>query len=229
MQYILAVLMTFLPPRYRAEGAKLRNEAMTAGWVQASAAILFLLYRFYIFSWERAGLIGPGVNTVTNLPDINARSDAGAGIFMMADFIFQPFHAFLLYLFYEGLLRFMAAYIGHQVIGTLPLYAVSGIHGLIDKANYNRYIGPLIQDEAVRGSGKLGYDLKVYSCRAKRDWNTYVTIEFEEQWYQLIRDERGSKPRPYIYYLRKAAATRPAVVIRKYKPDDVLKANGNAG
>ena len=37
---------------------------------------------------------------------------------------------FLLYLLYEAIVRFMGAYISDQVIGSLPLYAISGIHRL---------------------------------------------------------------------------------------------------
>ena len=57
MKQVLAVLMTFLPPRYRAEGARLQYHAMVAAIVQMGAAIGCLVYRFYIFSWIRAGII----------------------------------------------------------------------------------------------------------------------------------------------------------------------------
>ena len=89
---------------------------MLAGILQFSAAMTYLVYRFYIFSWQRAGIIGPGVDTPSNLPEINARSDAGTGIFMIAEFIFNPLNAFLLYLFYEGLVRYLAARISHQAV-----------------------------------------------------------------------------------------------------------------
>jgi hypothetical protein len=52
--------------------------------------------------------------------------------------------------------------------------------------------------------------------RRKDEWNSYVAIEFEEQWYRLIKDEKGTKSHRFVYYLRKASETRPAVVIRKY-------------
>ena len=326
IRYIVAVLMTFVPPRYR-EDVPLRGEAIVAGIVRILAAASILVYRFMIFSWQRAAIIGPGVDVPSNMPEVNATF--GAGIFMMADFVFQPVNMLLIYLIHEGVIRSLAALVGHQVLGTLPLYLISGVHGLMDKAAYKRDLGPLVVDEVVRGGPKSGYDLKVYSCRPKlnwnpymtiefegeffqmfkeepgqtsrrfvyylrrnpagrvvvvidhynvesvlekptdkwagsptlwdkmfpnwnrgplvadeivrggtarqdydlkvyscrpkRDWNTYVTIEFEDQWYQLVREEKGPKPRPFIYYLRKCAETRPAVVIRRYRTDDVLK------
>src|SRR5215831_20106089 len=63
LEYLLSILMTYLPPRYRAQAAKLRGPTMIAGILQCGLAMGYLLYRFYIFSWERAGLIGSGVNT----------------------------------------------------------------------------------------------------------------------------------------------------------------------
>ena len=223
VQQVLSVLMTFLPPRYRAEGAKLRPQAMLAGILQFSAAMTYLVYRFYIFSWQRAGIIGPGLDTPSNLPEINARSDAGAGIFMMAEFIFNPLNAFLLYLFYEGLVRYLAARISHQVVGTLPLYAISGIHDLVDRAKYRRFVGPVIEDEVVRATGKQGYDLKVYSCRAKLDWNPYMAVEYEGEFYQKFKEEYGPLPRRFIYYLRKSPPGHTVVVVDHYKIDSVLK------
>jgi hypothetical protein len=85
-----------------------------------------------------------------------------------------------------------------------------------DKAFPNWNLPPVVPDQIVRSTPRSDYDLKIYSCRRKEDWNTYVTIEFEEQWYQLIKDEKGTKAHPFVYYLRKAPQTLPAVVIRKY-------------
>jgi hypothetical protein len=48
LEYLLSILMTYLPPRYRAEAAKLRGPAMTAGILQCGLAMGYLLYRFYI-------------------------------------------------------------------------------------------------------------------------------------------------------------------------------------
>ena len=68
---------------------------------------------------------------------------------------------------------------------------------------------PLVPDEVVRGGGpRQDYDLKIYSCRPK-DWKTYIAIEFEDQRYRLWKDERGPKPRPYIYYLKKTHSPLP--------------------
>jgi len=220
MKQVLAVLMTFLPPRYRAEGARLRSHAMVAAIVQMGAAMGYLVYRFYIFSWIRAGIIdGPGFYSPTNIWDVNGRK--GGGILMMAEFLFDPLNVFLLYLFLEGHIRYWAARISNQIIGTLPLYPISAIHGLFDKAKYRRYVGPLVADEVVGGGS--GYDLKVYSCRAKLHWNPYMAIEFEGQFFQKFKEEYGAPPRRFIYYLRKSKPGHVAAVVDRYQIDSVLK------
>jgi hypothetical protein len=215
LEYILSILMTFLPPRYRA-AAKLRGPAIIAGILQCALAMGYLLYRFYIFSWERAGLIGSGVNTPSNLPEVNGT--VGGGVFMMAEFIFNPVNVALLYFFFEGMVRCVAALVSHQTLGTLSLYAVSGIHNFIGKAKYERYVGEVLPDQVIRGTGKQQYDLKIYSSRPKLHWNPYMTIEFEEKFYQYFKEEYGPAPRRFVYYLRNNPTGRVVVVIDRYRP-----------
>jgi hypothetical protein len=221
LKSILSVLMTFLSPRYRAESAKLRFAGIAGGLLQTGAAMGYLIYRFHIFFWQRAGIIGPGVDTPSNLPEVNATT--GGGVFMMAEFIFNPINAFLLYLFFEGMVRYLAARVSDQIIGTLPLYAISGIHSLIDKAKYRKYVGELVPDEVVCGTRKEGYDLKIYSCRAKLNWNPYIAIEFEGVYYQYFKEEYGAVPRRFIYYLRKQPAEVVAPVVDHYDMKNVLQ------
>jgi hypothetical protein len=196
---------------------------MAAGMLQLLGAIGYLVFRFYIFSWQRAAYVGIGgvADTPSNDPRVNAT--VGGGVFMMADFALQPVNMLLLYFFLEGIVRYLAALVSHQVIGSLPLYAISGIHGLFDKANYRRYVGALVPDEVFRGNGNA-FDLKVYSCRAKLHWNRYMTVEFEDQFYQYFQEEYGEPPRRFIYYLRKSAPGAPVVVVDHYAIDSVLQA-----
>jgi hypothetical protein len=107
----------------------------------------------------------------------------------LAEFWLSPLNVFLTYLVFEGVVRIMAAMASGQIIATLPMYAVSGIHGLIAKASYKQKLGDLVRDQVLRGNEKQGFALKIYSCRPKSHWNTYITIEFEGMHYQLLREE----------------------------------------
>jgi hypothetical protein len=83
--------------------------------------------------------------------------------------------------------------------------------------------GPLIPDQLARGEGHAtAFDLKIFSCRPRRDWNASVTIEYENKRYELYKEERGSRPRPYIYYLRRCSIERPSRTLSRYSPDDVM-------
>src|SRR5262249_13706585 len=115
-----------------------------------------------------------------------------------------------------------AGLIGDKV-GTLPLYAASWIHGLIDKRKYKEYVGGLVPDHVVRGGEKQEYDLKVYSCWPKLQWNRYMTVKFDGEFYQYFKEEYGAVPRRFVYYLRKQHAGIPAVVIDHYDIKNVLK------
>jgi hypothetical protein len=225
LEYIGSIFVTLLPPRYRKE-TMLRGAALVCGIAQTVLMASLLAIRFVLFSREADIFQQSGLT-----PDIiyeaagrlGERAAWGSGIFLIMNFISRPLNAFFLYLVFEGVIRAMAALVGHQVIGTLPLYAISGIHGLIDRKKYKEYIGELVPDHIVRGGEKQGYELKVYSCRPKLHWNPYMTIEFEDQFYQYFKEEHGAAPRRFIYYLRKNPVGRAVVVIDHYKIDDVMK------
>ena len=191
---------------------------MTAGIIQGLGAMGFLIQRFLTFSWMRAGIIGDPVDTPSNMPEVNA--NYGTGVFAMAEFIMQPLHMLLLYLACEGIVRLLAAFISHQVIGSLPLYLPGWVHGLFDKAVRRRYMGARVVDEIVRH----GVDLVVHSSRPKLHWNPYMTIEYEGEFYQMLNEGPSTKPRRFAFYLRKNPVGRVVVTIDHYKIDEVLKA-----
>jgi hypothetical protein len=208
--------MSFLPPRYRPD-QRLKFETMTGAMLQGLGTMTFLVYRFMIFSWQRAGILGPPVDTPSNLPEVNA--NYGTGIFAMAEFIMQPLHMLLLYLFYEAVVRFVGAWVSGQVLGSLPLYLVSGVHGLFDKAAHRHYVGARVLDEVF----PVGDGLVVRSSRPKLHWNPYMTIEYQGEFYQMVREEPGEKPRRFTYHLQKNPVGRVVVTIDHYKTDDVMK------
>ena len=225
LRYIGAVFETLLPPRYRMNTA-LRNPAMVCGIAQTLVMLLLLVIRLIRF-WQQPDVfqqsgLSPEIiyEAATRIGESAAY---GSSIFLMVDFVFSPLNVFILYLSMEGMIRTMAALVGHQVLGSLPLYLISGIHGLIDKKRHARELGPLIPDKVVRGGAKQGYDLKVYSCRPKLNWNPYMTVEFEDEFYQMFKEEPGFGQHRFIYYLRKNPTGRVVVVIDHYKIDDVLK------
>lgn len=216
LEFLCGVGLAFLPPRYRRD-RRLKFEALTGALVQGLGAMTFLAYRFMIFAWMRAGIIGDPTDTPSNMPEVNA--NYGTGVFAMAEFIMHPLNMLLLYLVYEAVVRFAGAYISDQVLGSLPMYFVGWFHGLFDKGAHRYYMGARVVDEVVR----KGDDLVVHSSRPKLHWNPYMTIEYEGEFYQLVKEEPSDRSRRFTYYLRKNPVGRIVVTIDHYEIDGVLK------
>jgi len=216
LEFIGGMLLSFLPQRYRRDRALL-SETIAAAVLQGFAVAVILGGRFVIFAWQRAGILGPPTDTPSNLPEVNAVR--GSGIFMMAEFIFQPLNLLLLYLIYEAVVRFGSAFISHQVLGSLPFYCIGKVHDFIDRRRLGGYLGELIVDDIVRSSGGL----LIRSCRPKLHWNPYMTVEYEGEFYQMIREEPGKAPRRFTYHLKKNHVGRIVVAIDHYDPASVLE------
>jgi hypothetical protein len=225
LTYIGSIFITLLPPRYRTS-TTLRGPALICSVTQVLIALFALVIRLMMFVGSHLGEDQPGLPKGAAELIFLKYGDAGTmltGPFALVDFWIRPLNMMLGYFVFEGVVRFGSALVGHQVIGSLPFYAISGIHGLIEKKKYKAYIGELVPDHVAPGGEKQGYDLKVYSCRPKLNWNPYMTIEFEGVLYRYFKEEYGAAPRRFIYYLRKQHVGVPAVVIDHYKIDDVLK------
>ena len=216
--FIYGMLLTLLPPRYREDN--LRAEAIACGLLQAFFSLLILIFR--LFDFVATNSVSMGKRSELFYDHIGGGAVYGSGVLVIAELAFHPVSILGYYFFFEGVVRTVAALVSHQVLGTLPLYAVGVMHGLFSRAKRRKYIGSLIEDEIVRGTARSNYDLKVYSCRPKLDWNPYVTIEFEGEFYQLMREEPGPESLRFVYYLRKNPVGRLVVQIRHYKTDDVL-------
>jgi hypothetical protein len=217
IRYIAGAVVALLPPLYR---PKLdAGVGLISGIGEMVVALLALILT--AISWTRA------------LTDVDFHNDLiwggslGAGIFALAAFWINPLHILIFYFVIEGIVRTLAALVGKQVLGTLPLYAISAVHNHVSRKAYQRNLGVLVADKVERADPEQGYALKVHSCRPKLHWNPYMTIEFDGQFYQYLNEEYGPLPRRFIYYLRKNPTGRIVVVIDRYQIDNVLKPQPN--
>lgn len=222
--FVAGMFVSMLPPRYR-RWWPLEDDL---GFVRATAVSGLLQIALFIFlvlvnvldRFQREAI--EIEMAALNRPDSRLLLPReGIGVFAFANTVFQPANMLMFYMMIEGIIRTFGAWIGGQVLATLPLTAVALIHTKIEVLPEKRRIGPPIIDEVERVEGK-DYDLQILSCRPKADWNKHITVEFEELFYQVIREERREDARPYVYYLRKNPVGR-LVVVRNYKIDDVLK------
>jgi len=221
VEFIGTFLSTLLPQRYR-EGSPPAGYAIASGVVQGLLCVFLLVFRFMWLAESGGELLdrGHAFDHFVRFGGLYVQSNMVAGL---ASFWLNPLNFLLVYLVFEAVFRSVSAMASGQIIATLPMYVVSGIHGLLEKAAYRRKLGDSIPDQVFRGNETQGFALKIYSCRPKTHWNTYITIEFEGVHYQLLRDESAPAPRRFVYYLRKNPSGRPAVVIDHYTRESVLQ------
>ena len=91
-----------------------------------------------------------------------------------------------------------------------------------DRRAAGRALAPLVPDFVKCGDGVIS-DLCVFSCRAKPHWNPYVTIRFDEKFYQMFREEWDGDSQRFVYHLRENPRWRLVVVVYDYHPHEVMR------
>ncbi len=222
LRYLGNVLLSLLPPRYREEDEHLRGYAMVSAILEFFFAVSTLVGRILWLATHPPGPVA-GVDAKEMFIVKGGKFVAETVLGGLLDFWVNPVTILTYYFMAEAVVRFMSAFVGRQVIGTLPLYVISAAHNLLNRSAHQKSLGDLVPDEVIRGGEKQGYDLKVYSCRPKLHWNPYMTIEFEGGFYQLFKEEIIEGPRRFTYFLRNNPMGRVVVTIDHYKIDHVMK------
>ena len=213
------MILAMLPPRYRVN-RRLRGPAIASAFVECFLAVSVAIGRIYAFV-PRPGML-PDKLADEMFVKHGGEFIAANAVSGSLNFWLDPIVLVCLYFFFESVFRVFAAIEGNHIVGVLPLYSISLVHGFLDRAVHKRYLGPLVVDQIVPGGAGQSYALQIQSCRPKPDWNNYVSVEFRGEFFECFKEEKGAPPRRFIYYLRKQSIGRLVVVIRKYKPDDVL-------
>lgn len=127
------------------------------------------------------------------------------------------------YLAIEGLIR---AYLGlttGEVHGIFVLGMAEGMVSLVTRPAA-RPKTPLVEDEITPGGATC--DLKILSCREKRDWKYPYTIRYAGTFFQVTGSMYLPRtPRPYVYSLRRLQAGEIAGGLKDYTTRDVLHAD----
>jgi hypothetical protein len=199
---------------------------MISAIVETVLSVIGLVFRLFYFVADHLGNNQPGLPRGAAEMIFLKYGDAGTmltGPFALVDFWLRPLNIVLGYFVIEGTVRFLSALVGEQCFGVLPLYGLSGIHRVMDRKRYKQSLGPLVPDEVTPGRFGQGFDLRIRSCRPKLNWNPYMTIEYEGEFYQMFKEELTDGTREFSYYLRKNPVGRVVVVIDHYDPQAVLQ------
>jgi hypothetical protein len=148
---------------------------------------------------------------------------AVALVMLTVEFLLYPHHLLAVYLMAEGLVRAGAAFITEEVLPSLPLWLAWRIQQRATAKAAEAALGFRVPDTVEKVAG-LPYDLRILSCRPKERWkDKLLTIAYEEQFYEVVREERGPRPRPFIYLLRKAPESKIIRGVHAYRPDETLQ------
>ena len=218
--YLRDVVLTFLPHDYRPEWAPperdLVGPCMAGGAVLSFVCVIPLAGGYFDFIHEAFDRIVAGPDLLEN-PDL-----LNSGVMYYFEYLFRPSSFFLFYFFVENVFRtFFAGTVG-QVYGTLPLHIVNWGHRLVSPHYEEWAMGPRVIDRVKKVEGKP-YDLLVGTCRRKPTWDTYNTISYEGELYEVLKEVDSHPPYRFLYELRKNPKWRVTRKIHEYDPRETLE------
>jgi len=202
MDFLVALLISFLPPRYR---KPFEHKARTHLTRAAQASSFFELVIVAVF--YARGLV-----------DYFPSASIGPAAFLEYFFTWQGL--ILAFFFADGALRLLASFAG-QTLGTMPLYAVAWIHDSLDRRGARKREIPLVTD-TVEGPAGPEEELRISSCRPRKNWDKWMTVMYEEKLYEIAAAELAAPPRPYIYILRPKPESKVIRGLHRYSPDEVF-------
>jgi hypothetical protein len=153
---------------------------------------------------------------------ISRGAQFGMGFVSMVEYIFHPFSLLLIYFTLEGAVRFYAAAITEEIVGTLPLHLVAWAQERMGRARAERALGPRVPD-LVESVYSPEFDLRIFSCRPKRHWDQLITVSYDDQLYAVVGEQPGKPPYRFIYELRKVPRGWIVRNVHHYSPDEVLR------
>src|SRR5262245_54796785 len=121
LAYIRGMLVSLLPGRYRNDEV-FRGNTMACGILQSFAALIVMVFRLFDFVAKNSDSIGARSEILYD--HIGGGAVYASGVFVIAELGLHPLSIIAYYFFFEGVFRTTAALVGHQVLGTLPLYPV---------------------------------------------------------------------------------------------------------
>jgi hypothetical protein len=232
MLTIFGSLVSLLPARYRKTVYVSSAAAFWSGLFEFLICLVLLIYRYFLFGRE-SSLIAGGDAILAVAEKAGDTAVMGSGLFMLVNYLFQPLTLLIAYFMVEGILRLSAALIHGEVVSTLPLHVLALLHQKLELGYAEHAAGPRVADEVERltltgDANELV--LRIASCRAKQNWGPLMTIAYDDELFELARQEKDqtepASPRPFIYFLRKKPEWKIVRGVHNYDPEEVLQERG---
>ncbi len=228
LNLIVSVFLSLLPKAWRgswstAWDVDLARGALFSGILECVACGILFGFRYLRFLDARVGDMTMQVVARDATMALSSTSvQFGMGFITLLDYMIRPMSVVLMYFSFEGVVRFAAALISDEVVGTMPLHVVAWAQQRASQARAERAMGPRIADEIQPGDGE-GYAFRILSCRPKPGWDHLITVSFHDELHEVVGQERGVSPRPYVYLLRPAPAHKIVRGLEQYDPEAVLR------
>ncbi|HWZ97993.1 MAG TPA: hypothetical protein VN025_09545 [Candidatus Dormibacteraeota bacterium] len=202
MDFLFALLLSLVPPRYR------RSDSHGPGalLIQASGITAFVEIVLVCILYAK-GFV-----------DYIPNATIGPAAFLEYFFTWQGL--ILAFFFLDGAVRLLAAVAG-QAIGTIPLYAIAWIDAWFERRSMQKRQCPLVPDVVTRTDAS-GKELRIASCRPRKNWDKWMTVMYEEKLYEISGAELGDATRPHVYFLRPKPESKVIRGLHRYHPDEVF-------
>lgn len=135
-------------------------------------------------------------------------------VFFVEYVVFHPLPLVLMYLAFEGAVRFVGGVCLSEVVPSLPVVLAFRIRSYILEKRSQQALQPLlaVPDSVEVLSG--GERLRIAAALAKTKWNPNLTIGIQGEWYEVEKREEDPPPRTFVYVLRRAPVGK---VLRAYE------------
>jgi hypothetical protein len=230
LDFLLGLCWTLLPARIREQrlrvlNANIRYSAVVSGVGQSLALLGIQVARYFHFMNYRLGGLSEALIERDAASIVSGESvQFGMGFVSLVEFLIQPLTIVIIYFMIEGAVRFSAAMITGEIVGTLPLVladkAVQLVQERRDEQRKGEIVPDLVAPAPVEGSG---YELSVASCRAKPNWDHLMTVAYQDGLYEVADYIEAAPPRRHVYLLRRAPEHKVVRGLHPYDPDEILK------
>ena len=227
VSFLAGILLSLLPERYRrwwepASTLDFLRASFVSGLVQGLGCFVVFILRYLIFFQQRVMEMGGQVIKAGADEALASRGvQMGMGVVSTLEYVFQPLSLLLVYFALEGAVRLAGAAFTEQILPSLPLHLLAWAQERLEQRRAERALGPPVVDTVERGDGKE-YDLRIASCRSKLNWDRLMTVAYEDQFYEVIKEEQAARPRPFIYLLKKIPESKVIRGLHHYRPDETL-------
>ena len=218
--FMVGLFVTVLPGQYRRwwpqSEQDLLGPAVASGFLQAFGSLLGLVYWFLTFMEYRLATVLPAAGPFGTA---DRAALGGAGLVSLVEFAVRPTTLLIVYLVIEGVVRTMSAFMSGEVSPNLVLHGIAAVHMALLPRYEEWAMGPRVPDRVRPVEGKA-YDLLVASCRRKPSWDRLITIRYDDELYEVLKEVRAEPPHRFMYELRKNPPGRVTRHIDDYDPSE---------